>query len=370
MEKAKCGHEADTDMLEDDVPKKKKKGGGGPWRAYIHEMVQKQNFKGAMPELAKKYTELPQEEKLRLGDVGAAATAAHVFGATTFPIRSRRRRFARGTGHEILPWDGTKDEIKLPESLSVDISAGVPVAMPRAVKADGTAMSSHDRIHLLARTLSAEAKQANVRQQPRVQEMAQELRQYSAGNVEAVLQNRRGLTELPFCQWEAVPHHPSRAHLEANFLPEAVLSKDDVEEQVRFAQGHTVAELADSWRRTHVMVKEDRCHVQDRAPQKMLFWQHHCCHCRRNQGSFLSRVHTRFANYLKKLCKDKEIESAFVEGLLVLEWCLPGDSEDEAATHHFTHVPLAYLRPWRPTLARLRLDTIVTGRAPRFGGWH
>ena len=357
------------ELLQDKTPptqrckRPKKRGGGGAWRTYVHEQVHSGGFSKNMTELAQQYRALPREERSRLEELGKEASLAHARGVTSYPIRSRRRRYARGHGHEVLPAESKKPHIPLRANLISDVASGQSVTLPAALAPLGVVVSSADHFRQLVRGLTLQCQETTGPSSMDLQDMAKVVKDYSEKMTPVLLQDRRCLEDLSLCKWEARPHSDACAHLECRLCPEALASDEaDLGDRgLPLASGLSVNELCEAWRSSHVMVKEESWTVPDRAPKKQPCWQHHCCHCKNSRGSFLKQVYGRVAGFLKARCKDPIVEQMFLEGSLILEWCVAEVSGDAAEPEHlFTLIPLAYLRPWRPTFARLVLEAVAS----------
>ena len=351
----------------------RKRGGGGAWRAFVHERCRGSRLTAERARaLSRDYRSLPVEEKERFAEIGRQATNAHSAGSSTFPISSRRQRLARGTGNEVLPGH---QQIRVRGDVlqfQSSVCQGQPTPLPSLMTGPGETVSFLSRCNILSQWLSD-----NLEQQPREAAASSDARQpeiarrheqkqrnictslarYDRENADSMLSRvSPRLQELPYVTWHALPHREDVGLLECEFLAEGVLADTEDAHGLHFRDGRRVASLSSAWAAKHVLVDSGSWVGQDpgaRSQKKQCF-EAHCCRCRR--GSYVMRVYKKVEGFLKALCRDKALEKNMVDGLFVLQWCWV-DEIGEDTRNHFTHIPLLYLRPWRPTFAVMTLET-------------
>ena len=186
-----------------------------------------------------------------------------------------------------------------------------------------------------------------------------------------LLDKRKSLSEVEHCIFVSPPYPCAAliACFDSQQLPHAWESND------------SLRSLTSRWQKQHECIKaKDWSGGCRRAPKKSCHAQGFCTCCRNPQGRWIRSVDARVAEFIKRVTKDELLHQALLGGMLVLHWqgrqlqlansgATSGPSSSSAsvegrlseasvapapASDFFTHIPLHYQNPWRPTLLGMR----------------
>ena len=315
-------------VVEEEVgAKKKKRGAGGAWRAFVHV-----NSKGVQlspqqsAELRAQYHSLSPADKQYYIDLGSAATLAKQAGGSTFPAYSRTAAQARG------------------------LAAPHPPRSRRRAQLDET-IHHHISEHRQQRKLQHEQEQ----------QVQQALYQHTQVSTEPAITRRHQL-QNDKVQWTSVPHTCEALHCQvcpSQWPPGSIEGFD------------TVSELQQAWSDRHLGVRHiDASTLPPPPPQRaqqlhQKQQQRRCflagrCLCT-GPGRVLSAFWSRITSSLKSLLIEHMHD--LVDAQLILQWYYSGELRRKRATRKssqeqhipveeviaYTHIPLHYKKPWRPT---------------------
>ena len=313
-------------------------------------------------ELAARYSRLTDEEYSRYQELGKQATVAHALGTRTFPVRSRRARYQRGRGDEVL-WNEHAAIPRQNNDLSAwcaRVRAGEPVAFPAVPQDPIHRMTFAKKWKIALRGLAEHLRMSSgseATQQRRTAD-ATCVQNYDGVHREETLQSRIRLLDIPCADWKAMPHCVDA--VACSLAAQKVLKSDENPSALQFESQQTTSSLSTAWLNRHSGVESRSCTLKDPRKKHHPCMDHRMCHCVNNpQGRHLRLLYSRFAGFIKRACADQSLREDFVNGFLMVEWQLTtqalGDLPAAAQEHAtmFTLIPLAYLSPWRPTFAEV-----------------
>ena len=306
--------------------------------------------------LSQAYWSLSDEEYEKYAAIGRSASQSHRLGATTFPIRSRRRECRRrgDKTHSSKPQTVLNMEQSV-DRLEDELLAGHVLQFPMMVGDTDFRSSAMAVTNLLAKMY--------VEKQRGKEELSRTVLETLRHNpdTETILQCRRRLRELPMSQWTAFPH--SCAALACSFQADQAVPADWVQHRDR-SSGSTA--MSQKWRAKHIAVKDSATSRTDPGKERSKACYEECfCHCK-GPGKHLKTIMERLHRYCVLHMSEPRISTLFLQGFAVLHWCCitfanpaePATPDSEVADyrHVFTHCSLCYQRPWRLTLTRMQLS--------------
>ena len=343
-------------------PKKKRRGGGGAWRAYTHINARAKPVSGRNSrELARQYAELSAEQKALYKDLGKEASALHRVGHGSFPCNSRRARYARGSAKS----EARKEVAGANQMRSCEDD----VLRGKSAKVSNGGSTIEDFEKLFPQAVRQQA-ECFLSMSKHTEDQVGQLRRRVLSHAERtqnVLSDKQRLANMSALSWVSFPH-PCPA-LAAQFNPDALVPKTWPKnpQTTTTSCGH----LAREWERRHLGISTPDRAVPRPIPQKC--YDDHFCSCQ-GRGRRVRVVHSRLRSCLTQMREEPSMEQAFSQARIVLHWSAePATTEApqgqasaassstapppnlRGCQHWFTHIPLHYVRPWRPTLGLLTL---------------
>ena len=293
---------------------KSKRGAGGGWRAFVHEKMRgTKGTANAFKDLAVQYRALSAIEKQRYDRLGAAATTASKEGRVSFPAASSSASYMRRK--------------KCPQA---------PVIQkPRRQLDDAIA----EKVRFTCQEDRAKAKLKRAE----LQEELRCLQRFTQGTRDILRKHR--LLESAGVTWQAFPH--------STLALLAMVTADKLQ-GTRFLQA-PVGQQQSHWMKQHRGILEQSAHSLTAltVEQQRLARPRRCflvgtCLCR-GVGFMWARVSARLKTMIDATPTHR---LALMEGEIILEWVAVEEGNDRIV--YSTHIPLMYLRPWRPTFALVK----------------
>ena len=289
---------------------------------------------------------------------GQAATQNKQMGGITFPVNSRRSKYARGSAFTSSSGRGkAPDETHLAWALEVESGRHTTMPRPNKTASSGQegsdAEKAKDAFDAALRVYTKTFADVLADQRNESQELQESIQQRCLEEAQVLLQSRRRLTEIPNCTWASFP-----------FLCPALsccFSSDSLPRvDVPGEQNRNVTTLADAWHMRHIGVRHRSWKIHERvAPKRRACYEEAACQCC-GQGKLLLRIKQRLMTYMQGLCAETNFESLMSGGFLILHWSgTPGHRDSATSSseqadppkHWFTQIALWYKKPWRPTFA-------------------
>ena len=308
--------------------------------------------------MSDEYWSLSEEKFEELKVLGRTAKELRSSGMAAFPVHSRRQHRNRGrgewAGEDVLPprWLPSSNE----RSVMVgSIVSGEAVQLPHPDEDKPVLFDTQWKI--LEDAFAKDIVKVRRENEAKLKGHYREI--IDAKLQDRVLQNRQRLRGVTSANWVGFPHTcPAVAGL---FDPIAVLP---AQWGGRHKEWEPATTLAQAWRERHQSVKDTPAAHTDPGVVRKPCYEAHYCHCH-GRGRIIKLLHTRLRRYMLQQCQDPAVQSSLTSGHVVIYWRCKTISERSVAndgasssdqlpcggvTHHFTHVALMYLRPWRPTL--------------------
>eukprot|EP00971_Amphidinium_carterae_P351658 6492213-Amphidinium_carterae.2 len=310
------------------VADQSRKGAGGAWRAFVHERCRgMQLTRDLVQGLSKEYKALSTASREHYAGLGLLATAAAKHGGVSFPAYSHTAEVSRGIAPTLHKTRKGCDAIS--DAIAKEVKALRSANMSLQVDAKG-------------------------KEQAVIAFCKQQTEQHLV---------RRHQLESGTANWIAIPHTCSNLHSYGH------VASSKVEELQSEA---SISELHSTWSCRHEGVRHtdanglaevpaEKQRLQKTRERLKNCWLNNYCLCSA-EGRHVNRMWSVIASALKLLLHTYQDDLSY--GYIILEWRVAStgvrQEESEGSVEPrviYTHVPLHYKRPWRPTFMHITLHS-------------